>query len=78
VRPINLSVSASSSTQLDDYREQSELLDPVLEQLVAPLAAVLQAAAAHEGAAAQATARDLSGLFGVSRLLWMLATTRCA
>ena len=64
--------------QLDNYREQSELLDPLLERLVVPLAAVLQAAAAEAGAAAHAAACDLSGLRGASRLFWTLVTTRCA
>lgn len=64
--------------QLNDYREQSELLDPMLERLVAPLAAVLQTAAADVNLAAHGAACDHSGLWGVSRLLWTLATTRYA
>ena len=50
----------------------------MLERLVAPLAAVLQTAAADVNLAAHVAACDHSGLWGVSRLLWMLATTRYA
>ncbi len=57
--------------QLDEYREQSELLDPLLEGLVAPLTEVLRAAAM-----ASAVGDNLCGMRGVSRLLWTLASTR--
>lgn len=60
-----------ATVQLDEYREQSELLDPLLERLVSPLAVVLRAAAA-----AGPASHDLAGLRGASRLLWAVATTR--
>lgn len=53
------------------YQEQAQLLDPLLEGIVQPLAAVLRAAAADPAAADPARVR------GVSRLLWQLAVVRC-
>ena len=59
--------------QVGLYLEQSELLDPLLEDLVTPLAAVLRVAAASPAL----SPADMAGLCGVSRLLWALARTRC-
>jgi hypothetical protein len=52
------------------YQEQPQLLDPLLEGLVQPLAALLRAAAAAPSAA------DLGAVRGVSRLLWQLSVVR--
>ena len=58
--------------QVGKYQEQPQLLDPLLEGLVAPLTALLRAAADQPAAA------DLRCVRGVSRLLWQLSVVRRA
>lgn len=57
--------------QLQKYQEQSHLLDPLLEDLVTPLAAQLRRLAG-EGQDA-----SLGSVQSVSCLLWALVTVRC-
>ena len=57
-------------TQVGKYQEQPQLLDPLLEGIVAPLAALLRSAAAAPAAA------DLRRVRDVSRLLWQLSMVR--
>jgi len=58
--------------QLRKYQEQSHLLDPLLEDLVTPLASRLRSFA-DDGSNA-----DLQGVQGLSHLLWAIVTVRCA
>ena len=58
--------------QVSKYQEQPQLLDPLLEDTVQPLTALLRAAAAEPAAA------DLQRVRGVSRLLWQLSVVRWA
>lgn len=58
--------------QLQKYQEQRHLLDPLLEELVTPLAAQLRRLAA------QGPAASLPSVQSVSCLLWALVTVRCA
>ena len=58
--------------QVSKYQEQPQLLDPLLEDTVQPLTALLRAAAADPAAA------DLQRVRGVSRLLWQLSVVRWA
>ncbi|KAL4858426.1 Tubulin-folding cofactor D [Chlorella vulgaris] len=52
------------------YQEQAQLLDPLLEGAVQPLAALLRTMAADPPTA------DLASVRGVSRLLWQLSVVR--
>lgn len=56
--------------QVGKYQEQPQLLDPLLEDIVTPLTALLRAAAADPAAA------DLLRVRGISRLLWQLSIVR--
>ncbi len=57
--------------QLRKYQEQSHLLDPLLEDLVTPLASRLRSFA-DDGSNA-----DLQAVQGLSHLLWAVVTVRC-
>ena len=59
-------------TQVGKYQEQPQLLDPLLEGIVAPLTALLRADAEAPAAA------DVERVRAVSRLLWQLAVVRWA
>lgn len=69
---LSLHATHPAPLQVSKYQEQSQLLDPLLEGLVQPLAALLRTAAAEPAAA------DLGVVRGVSRLLWQLSVVRCA
>jgi hypothetical protein len=58
--------------QLRKYQEQSHLLDPLLEDIVTPLASLLRGSAGH-GADA-----DLSAVQSICQLLWAVVTVRWA
>lgn len=58
--------------QVSKYQEQPQLLDPLLEGVVAPLAALLRAAAEDPPAA------DLRRVRAIARLLWQLSVVRWA
>lgn len=57
---------------MSKYQEQPQLLDPLLEGVVAPLAALLRAAAEDPPAA------DLRRVRAIARLLWQLSVVRWA
>jgi hypothetical protein len=59
-----------SLMQVSKYQEQAQLLDPLLEGAVQPLAALLRTMAADPPTA------DLARVRGVSRLLWQLYVVR--
>ncbi len=61
------------AAQLDTYRELSELLDPMLQRIAAPLIGAVSAAARAGPADA-----DWAQLIGASRMLRALASTRHA
>ena len=56
------------------YQEQAQLLDPLLEGLVRPLAGLLHAFAAGAEGGAPPPAATVAD---ASRFLWLLATVRC-
>lgn len=59
-----------SSPKVSKYQEQAQLLDPLLEGIIQPLAAILRTQAAEPHAA------ELMRVRGVSRLLWQLSVVR--
>ena len=68
---MDLADTNTAHAQLQKYQEQCHLLDPLLEQLVAPLSALLRTFAAEESGA------NLASVQSISCLLWTIVTVRC-
>lgn len=77
--PLN-ALPITHTCQVTKYQEQPQLLDPLLEDLVKPLAGLLLrlalAATGSEGSAGGASV-DAAAVADVSRFLWLLSTVRC-